>query len=134
MFKPVSETEYSLLVPVQQRLVCSLDDPPNALHLREKWGERACAIFSFKASDSLYDLVRDLLANPQVRTIVFDGEGAGRQVIGDFWHSTDHPDWDIPSDHVSLVRQFVDLYDGDCGGGVMQPFWPKRLTYPLPPA
>lgn len=134
MFKPVSPTVYCLLDETQQRLVCSLSDPHDAPRLQKKWAKRACATFSFKPPDTLYELVRDLLANPQVRAIVFDGEGPGRQVIQDFWCSKDVPEWGIAPDHLALVRQFVDLYDGDCGGQVMQPFWPKRLTYPLPPA
>jgi len=132
MFQPVSTTAYCLLDETQQRLVCSLDDPHNAPRLQEKWAKRACAIFSFKPPDTLYELVRDLLNNPQVRMIVFDGEGPGRQIIQDFWDSRDFPKWGIAAEHLTLVRQFVDLYDEDCGGQVMQPFWPKRLAYPLP--
>jgi hypothetical protein len=83
----------------------------------------------------LFDLVRDLLANPQIRAIVFDGPGTGVQVIRDFWTSRDIPKtWYINAEHIMLVRQFVDLYDEDCGSPVMQPFWPKRLKYMLPPA
>ncbi len=132
MFKPVSTTEYLLLSPLQQRLVCSLDDRHDTPRLHKKWAKRACAIFAFDRNSALVDIVRDILANPQLRIIVFDGTGDGRQVLHDFWRNKDNPAWGIPPDHLSLVRQFVDLYDEDCGGQVMQPFWPERLIHKPP--
>jgi hypothetical protein len=133
MFEPTNAASYHLLDPDKQILVCSLDNPRDAPHLCDKWDGRACAIFAFPADGSLAELVRDLLWNPQLRIIVLDGEGPGAQVIRDFWASTDVPKWGIPSEHITLVRQFVNLYDEDCGSRWLQPFWPKRLKYTAPP-
>ena len=133
MFEPVSTATYCRLNPNKQILICSLGDPCDTPRLLEKWATRACAIFAFGAGESLSNLVRDLLANPQIRAIVFDGPGAGSQVFRDFWIGTDVPEWGINAEHITLVRQFVDLYDEDCGHRLMQPFWPQRLKYMLPP-
>jgi hypothetical protein len=83
------------------------------------------------APEILRDVVRDLLANPQVRMVVFDGPTHGRQAYDAFWRGTDDPGWSIEMEHVTLVRRFVDLYDDDLGlKGPMQPFWPVRINYP----
>lgn len=95
----------------------------------EKWGTRACAI----APDSdkfLRDVVRDLLANPQVRIVLFDGPICGMQGYLDFWQGARRPQWRIDEEHLQLVRQFVDVYYDDCSLKVQaQPFWPARIVY-----
>jgi hypothetical protein len=127
MFEPISGTPYLTLNPDLQLLVCSLSEPKEARATR--WASKACAIFEFPADGVLLDIVRDILANPQIRCIVFDGTGAGRDVFREFWDSKSMPDWSIKPEHVKLVRQFVDLYDDDCGFRPLQPFWPERLKY-----
>lgn len=83
------------------------------------------------AENALRDIVRDLLANPQVRAIVFDGPVCSRHAYDTFWRSEDDPGWGIEMEHITLVRRFVDLYDDDLGmKGPMQPFWPARINYP----
>lgn len=131
MFHPLSGIQYIVLDPDKQILVCSLDAQAATSDLRERWRDRAAAIFSFRAGDDVLDVVRDLLANPQIRIVVFDGEGAGREVFDAFWKKTREFDLDgIAENHADAVRQFVDLYDGDCGmRGPLQPFWPTRLKY-----
>jgi len=77
------------------------------------------------------DVVRDLLANPQIRIIVLDGDVRNRQQWEAFWFGgSDFPEWRFDLEHIKLVRQFVDLYDSDFAiKGPMQPFWPIRIRY-----
>ncbi len=95
----------------------------------ERWKERGAALIHDSAT-ILRDIVRDLLANPQVRAIVFDGPVCGRNLYDEFWFGSADPGWRIDLEHLQLVRQFVDLYDDDCGiKSPMQPFWPARIMY-----
>ena len=97
--------------------------------LRQRWGGRACAVIG-DSSKYLRDVVRDLLANPQIRIVVFDGAACGRDAYDAFWRASDDPGWRIEPEHISLVRRFVDLYDDDFKiSGPMQPFWPARIMY-----
>jgi hypothetical protein len=78
----------------------------------------------------LPDVVRDLLANPQVRVVVFHGKACGRDAYEAFWRGQGDPGWGIALDHLALVRQFVDLYDDDFMlKSVMAPYWPERIRY-----
>ena len=129
MFEPVSKTRYLVLNPDLQVLVCSLSEPAEEPMRVKRWAKRACAIFEFPADGDLSDIVRDVLANPQIRGIVFDGAGPGRAVFQTFWTGRDVPSWGIVEAHLKLVRQFVDLYDEDCYCRPLQPFWPERLKY-----
>lgn len=134
MFTPVSGVQYYSVNVDRQILICSLGTPSTTPALLKKWGERACAVFEFRAGDDLCGVVRDLLANPQIRAIVFDGEGGDACALRAFWRREVSPDWGISPDHLELVRQFVDLFDEDCSfHQAQQPFWPERLKYTTPP-
>jgi len=129
-FEPISTIVYSIFNPDRQLLVCCSEETKNLhQHLREKWEKRACAVFGFGSGDSLQDVIRDLLANPQIRTIVFEGSGSSRNLFSAFWASKDIPNWGINAEHITVVRQFVDLYDHDCSNLLLQPFWPTRIKY-----
>lgn len=133
-FQPVSAIDYLVLVPDGQVLVCSLDTVPTTASLVDKWQGRAAAIFSFAEGDDVIDVIRDILANPQIRALVLDGDGAGASKIREFWSNASvSSKQGIPQESLDLVRRFVDLYDDDCGfKGPRQPFWPKRMKYTHP--
>lgn len=131
MFEPVSGIRYRFLNPDAQVLVCMLLGSKDRSWVVEKWQERAAAAFEFDPLDDIVDVVRDLLANPQIRALVFDGHGeAPREVFTHFWAGHEMPDLGgIPREHVDLVRRYVDLYDVDCGVRSLPPYSPKRLVY-----
>lgn len=130
MWQPVSRLEYIKLDPDAQVLVVACPMRLKEPEIRKRWGSRATAAIG-DSSMYLADVVRDLLANPHVRIVVFDGEACGRQAYERFWRSDAAPvGWGIQPDHISLVRQFVDLYDDDFGiKGPMPPYWPTRIRY-----
>jgi len=130
VFQPVSKIPYHVLDENQQILVCCLDDVLGRETVEARWKRRAVAWFPFKVGDDLCDVVRDLLANPQIRAIVFIGESDAEKAFQAFWGRTVQPGWKIREEHLELVRQFVDLFNGDCGfHSAQQPFWPTRLKY-----
>lgn len=132
MFQPLSTLAYHVVGPTRQVLVCSLSSPVEDPERVTRWAQRACALFAFHPEDDLANVVRDLLANPQIRAIVFDGEGEGRKAFEAFWRRETQPEWGINPEHLEMVRQFVDLWDGDFGMRVpYQPFFPERIKYPL---
>lgn len=128
MFTPVSKLGYQTLEPSAQALVVY----PTVLSpdtIRGRWFRRAAASLPDDKVD-VREVVRDLLANPQIRIIVFDGNVANRAAWDDFWLGTGYPEWGIDQEHLALVRQFVDLFDDDFGiKGPLQPFWPVRIRY-----
>lgn len=129
MWKPVSKLNWMPLAPEGRLLVVSCPMLVTDTAIKERWGTRACAAIS-DSSSIVRDVVRDLLANPQVRAIVFDGPACGREAYDKFWLGTDDPGWRIDREHIDLVRQFVDLFDDDCMWRVPpQPFWPVRVMY-----
>lgn len=129
MFLPVSKQPYWLLEPSAQAIVVVCPILRRLDEVRGRWGKRACAAIH-DANDVVRDVVRDLLANPQVRVVVFDGPSHGRAAWDAFWGSADFPDWKIDREHLSLVRQYVELYDDDFGiKTALQPFWPTRIRY-----
>ena len=130
-FEPVSAIEYLRLDDERQVLVCALSSRKEASWLQKKWAGRAVAVFEFHAGDDVMDVVRDLLANPQIRALVFEGEGKVRSIFSGFWSGALKIGLQgVAEQHVTVMRQFVDLYDGDCGiRGPLQPFWPERLRY-----
>jgi len=101
----------------------------NTAIVSDRWHARACAAIT----DSAYavrDVVRDILANPQVRAVVFDGPALNRAEFDKFWLGENDISWRIDKEHLDLVRQFVDLFDDDCMWRVPpQPFWPARVMY-----
>lgn len=130
MFEPVSNIGYYVLDLDKQLLVCTLSSACSFEQLREKWGLKAAAAFPFRPGDDLVDIVRDLLANPQIRAIVFDGEGPMRMMFDAFWETGRLNYGNIAVHHLTALRQFVDLYDGDCDiREPLPPFWPQRLRY-----
>lgn len=129
MWQPVSQLEYLTLEPTAQALVVACPMGVKAPEIRRRWASRAAASVGDSAR-YLPDLVRDLLANPHIRVVVFHGAACGRAAYEEFWRSTDAPDWGIALDHLTLVRQFVDLYDDDfLLRAPLAPFWPERIRY-----
>jgi hypothetical protein len=126
VWKPVSKREYLPLNPKAQILVVTC---PMLKRDMSRWNEKAVAAVG-DSGRYLRDVVRDLLANPQVRAIVFDGPACGRAAYDAFWAGEAKPEWRIEDEHLTLVRRFVDLYDDDCGFKVQyQPYWPARIMY-----
>jgi hypothetical protein len=129
VWKPVSKLEYQPLNPKGQVIVIACPMLKRDDEIKERWKERAVAILN-DSSKYLRDVVRDILANPQVRAIVFDGAVCCRDAYDAFWLGKDQPAWRIEKEHIDLVRQFVDLFDDDCmWQESMQPFWPARIMY-----
>lgn len=131
-FEPVSSRPYTLFNPTGQILVCTNMAPAETA--RTVWGERAAAAFSFEWKDPLEPVVRDILANPQIRAVILatptpPHRGPGSRVLREFWESPHpRPDWKIPTIYLDLIRRFVDLFDEDCGiYGPLPPFWPERI-------
>lgn len=127
MFEPVSSLAYVALNPKSQAIaIVPAGQPPE--DVRRKWGARVAAAL---ADDAVVvrDLVRDLLANPHVRVVVLDGEAAAKDVRA-FWYDDAYPAWLLQKDHLTLVRQFVDLYDDDFVIKTMlPPYWPAGIRY-----
>lgn len=129
MFTPVSSLSYELMEPTAQVLVVVCPERLSKEETEARWSRRAAAAIH-DSSEIVRDVVRDLLANPQIRIVVFDGPACGRAAWDDFWHGKGFPAWGIDHEHLALVRQFVDLFDDDFGvKGPMQPFWPVRIRY-----
>jgi len=128
MFEPVSALAYQHLNKDAQALVvCAAGADPDAV--RVKWGARAAAALADDACE-LQAVVRDLLANPHIRVVVFDGAPRGRDAWVAVWRGDALPAWPIQREHVQLVRQFVDLYDDDfLIKTVLPPYWPARIRY-----
>ncbi len=111
----------------QAMVVASASIDPGTL--RERWKDRA-AFAMWEDANILHDVVRELLHNPQIRAIVFDGNPTCADLFGQFWRGEVSVDWKVDAEHLALVRQFVDLYDGDFAyHGPQQPFWPLRIKY-----
>jgi hypothetical protein len=129
VWKPQSKLNYVTLNPKGQVIVVACPMLRSNDVLRERWSERA-AVAIGDSSSYLRDIVRDILANPQIRAIVFDGPACGREGYDKFWRGTEDPGWRIDKEHLDLIRQFVDLFDDDFGWRVPpQPFWPVRIMY-----
>lgn len=126
MFRPASKLPYQLLAPDAQVLVVT--EHPEA---PERWAKHACALL-FIVGGRVRDVVRDLLYNPHVRAVVFFGPCKDREAFDGFWSgTTDTSSWAIEDEHLTLVRQFVDLFDEDyVVRRPLQPFWPARIYYP----
>jgi len=126
-FEPVSDIRYVHLCAGRQVLVCTLGRAADDPKVMAAWKDRAAAIFASATGEEFGGLVRDLLANPQIRALVLMGEGEGGRVIRRFWKHGG-PVGGIEQQQLELVRAFVDLFDEDCGiHAALQPFWPKRI-------
>jgi hypothetical protein len=134
MFRPVSTICYRTLNPMAQAIAVISVDPMDQLETRlegaiERWQDRTAGLYALGSSRAVRDVIRDLLANPQVRAVVFDACPEVRQWFSAVWDGSDVPG-DIDAEHVTMVRQFVDLYDDDFAlRGPQQPFSPTRVTY-----
>lgn len=132
-FEPVSNIKYRIVDADRQLLVCTFDAPHDSTTVLAKWHDQAAATFPFREGDDLCDVIRDILANPQIRGLAFDGPGSdagAADVFRKFWNRETKADWGLREDHLELVRQFVDLFDEECGlRKPLQPFWPERLRY-----
>lgn len=119
---------FAVLNPEAQAVVIAHPDQPFEA-LKEKWRSRA-AFVMWEDACILHDIVRELLYNPQIRAVVFDGEPECRKVFQDFWRDEIAVKWKIDHEHLQLVRQFVDLYQDDfMHRGPQAPFWPVRIKY-----
>jgi hypothetical protein len=128
VFWRVSHIHYSTYIggDTRQALVVTEHEPDEVVHRR--WNTRA--VGSCQAPEDPCDLVRDILNNPQVRVVVLEGEGPRTEAIRAFWSGTAGDAWGLRPPHAALVRDFVDLFDGDyTATRVAPPFWPKRIKY-----
>lgn len=129
MFQPVSAIEYHRLNDKAQAVVIVCPIGPRAKDAPERWKDRAVGLVNDSIT-LLPDLLRDLLANPQIRAIVFDGDCCCREGYDKFWLGESSLEVKIDDEHITLIRQFVDLYDDDfMHKGPQAPFWPTRIKY-----
>lgn len=134
MWKPVSTICYRALNSSAQAIAVVGLDISEGLETRladsaDKWRDRAAGLYGLGSATAVRDVVRDLLANPQVRAIVFDECPKVLRWFTSVWDGTQDLQG-IDGEHVALVRQFVDLYDGDFSlRGPQQPFSPVRIMY-----
>ena len=131
MWKPVSKVDYATLTPRSQILIVSCPLRERALDLVQRWRDRACAIAP-DSSKILRDVVRDLLANPQVRAIVVPTAPpvVARSTTPSLGRRRAADTWRIDEEHLALLRGHVDLYDDDFSMKVpAQPYWPARIAY-----
>jgi acetone carboxylase gamma subunit len=129
MFQPISGLTYRMLKTEGQALVVVCPCGPQFIGVEDRWLTRAAAVIH-DAKAVMREVVRDLLHNPQIRSIVFDGACCCRAAYTDFWAGALKPEWNIDEEHLALVRRFVDLYDDDFTyHGPPPPFWPLRIKY-----
>lgn len=134
MFRPVSTICYRTLNPMAQAIAVIGVDSTDRLETRledaiGRWQDRTAGLYVLGSYRAVRDVIRDLLANPQVRAIVFDACPEVRRWFSAVWDGSDVPR-DIDAEHVTMTRQFVDLYDDDFAlRGPQQPFSPIRVTY-----
>lgn len=125
----MSKVEYLPLKSDGQVLVVVCPPSERAGSAEDRWRDVACAIAPDTAS-ILRDVARDLLANPQVRAIVFDGPCCGRDAYASLWSGTTPPDFRIDEEHVRLLTSSVDLYDDQFSHKrPMAPYWSTRILY-----
>jgi hypothetical protein len=134
MFRPVSTICYQTLNMTAQAIAVVGLDVSEGLEARlsgsvARWRDKTAGLYSLGSLLAVRDVVRDLLANPQIRAVVFDECPIVRGWFSSIWDGARSLDG-IDDEHVALVRQFVDLYDGDFAlRGPQQPFWPSRVMY-----
>lgn len=123
MFDPISGLPYRrLAVKGQAIAIVSTLDEATAV----RWVSAAALLRDCDAVPR--DVIRDLLANPHVRSLVFEDGVACREAFSVVWEGQEVTG--IDQEHSALVRSFVDLYDGDYAHhGPQPPFWPLRIKY-----
>lgn len=129
MFRPVSALPYRVVARNAQALL--VRRPPGGLLADDlsPWDGRVAACLADQDAANLRDVVRDVLHNPQIRAIVFAHDPACRPAYAAFWAGSDGLKG-LDDEHVTMVRQFVDLYDDDFAlRGPQQPFSPTRVMY-----
>lgn len=129
MFRPASSLPYRLVSRNAQALL--IRRPPGGLLADDLsfWDGRVAACLADRPASAIRDVVRDLLNNPQIRVLVFAHEPVCRPAYASFWEGSDGFEG-IDDEHVTMVRQFVDLYDDDFAlRGPQQPFSPIRVMY-----
>lgn len=128
MFEPLSSIEYVAGNKNSQFLICMLE--PMGVVAESNLKDKVTALFVFKQG-IIFDLVRDLLYNPQVRSlIVVPGITEFAKEFVDFWtRKLEIPG--LPQEHSEMLRNFVGLYDGDFHmRGVLPPYNPTRVRWP----
>lgn len=129
MFRPVSTLPYRRVSKNAQALLIRRSPGGLLADDLSAWDDRVAVCLADAYAASLRDVVRDLLYNPQIRVIVFAHEPVCRSTYAAFWEGTDGLK-DIDGEHVTMVRQFVDLFDDDFVlRGPQQPFSPTRVMY-----
>lgn len=129
MFRPVSTLPYRIVARNAQALL--IRRPPGGLLADDlsSWDGRVAACLADRDAANLRDVVRDVLHNPQIRAIVFAHDPACRLAYAAFWAGSGGLEG-LDDEHVTMVRQFVDLYDDDFAlRGPQQPFSPTRVMY-----
>ena len=115
-------------------LVCTLDTP--IMEKADKWKTGVSALFNLRTREQIGYLIRDLLANPQIRVIVLDGVGdAVKRDLYAFWNNEltlrDLDITDISEEHVTLLQQYVDIYEDEYKGYMtMTMYSPEPIKYP----
>ena len=129
MFTPVSKLNYFLFRDDGHIVVVTFSRI-SLMHAAKKWRDRAAAVFRLKTTEEISFLIEDLLANPHIRALCFEEDGPLRAAIGAVWKDERPPGCRVSDEHLTLVRQFVDLYDGDCRFRVAPfPYWPEPIRY-----
>jgi hypothetical protein len=129
VFEPVSSIDYKLLNPRGQILVVCCPVGEQRHDVLIKWKDKACAVVG-DSGTHLRDVVRDVLANPQIRAIVFYGLCCGKDAYDKLWAGENPPGWNIDGEHTDLVRNFVDIFIDDVNFNHPQaPFYPSRIKY-----
>lgn len=123
-----SQIDYLVCDEKKQILVCTLGSP--RLDKVNKWRAKGAAIFELTELSQLNSLLKDLLANPQIRALCLDGDGFMKQVLQAFWTGQNPKETDISDDHLTLIRQGVSLFEEDCNILLFTPpYLMKPITY-----
>lgn len=133
VFQPISKLEYVHLNPNGQAIVIFCPSRFKEPEIKDQWKDKAAAAV-WDSEVYLPAVVRDLLANPQIRVLVFHGQVCGRAAYEQFFSSQSIPNWGIDGEHITRIRQFIDLYDDDFVlKGFRPPHWPSRIITPERP-
>jgi len=128
VFEPVSGVEYKFDKANSQSLIGTFDLEKAAATPRLRG---VAAAFFIPKPGGLRDLVRDLLHNPHIRSIIFvPGLGNGVDEIVDFWTRKTELRGLLP-EYAEVIRASVALYDGEYHQtGVLPPYLKGRVKWP----